>query len=219
MSVNEMNLMVGGENLTLNTRLLGALAVVGAPMLLIFFLFGSIDASATKTLTQQIVSLTGVLYIGGWICGAVGMRRLRATGDGTGGKIVFVIQITLLSFALLFSVMETCGYTYESGGLIYAVADAGYPLSHLFMIVVGIFVRRAKVWKGAASIAPFLVGFALPAFFALSAIGGMKIGGFGFGALTAIGLGIIGYTVYKQSYKLIFNRLSQNTFQNMHKYV
>jgi hypothetical protein len=210
MSVNEMNIALIGEKFTINNRLLGVFAMIGAPMLLLFFMFGTIDAAAPKTLRDQIISLTGVLYIGGWMAGAVGMRHMRAAGDTKGSKIVFVIQMILLSFALLFSVMEVCGYSYENGGLIFALADAGYPLSHLFMIVVGIFVLRAKVWEGFPRIAPLLVGLALPVFFALNASVGMKAGGFGFSALTTIGLGTIGYTIYKKSkvYSVFFSQLS-----------
>lgn len=199
MSVNEINLPVHREKFAASNRALGLLGMIGAPMLLIFFMFGNTDGSATKTLKDQIMSLAGVFYIGGWMMSAVGMRRLRATGSGLGGKIVFIIQITLLSFALLFSVMEVLGYNYENGGLIFSIADAAYPLSHLLMIVVGIFVLRAKVWNGSARFAPLVVGLGLPVFFALSLTVGAQIGGFGFSILTAIGLGIIGYTIYRQS--------------------
>ncbi|MET0753465.1 MAG: hypothetical protein ABWZ66_08835 [Pyrinomonadaceae bacterium] len=199
MLANEMELSLNPTKFTINSHILGAFAMFCAPMLLLFFMFGTIDSSAPKTFKDQLVSLTGVFYIGGWIAGAIGMRRLRATGDRLGSKIVFIIQIALLSFALLFSVMEVFGYSYENGGLLFAIADAGYPLSHLFMIVVGIFVLRAKVWRGLPRIAPFLVGFALPAFSGLSLIVGTGVGGFGFGLLTATGLGIIGYTVFRQS--------------------
>jgi len=199
MSVNEMNLPVHQENFAVGNRVLGLLGMIGAPMLLIFFMFGNTDAGAAKTLKDQIMCLTGVFYMGFWMMSAVGMRRLRATGDGFGSKIVFIIQITLLGFALLFSVMEVFGYSYNNGGLLFAIADAAYPLSHLFMLVVGTLVLRAKVWNGLAKFAPFIVGFALPIFFALLPIAGMQIAGFACGALMAAGLMTIGYTVYRQS--------------------
>jgi hypothetical protein len=207
MFTNKLALPLQNESFTVNNRLLGTLAIISAPMMLLFFMFGNMDGNAPKMWKDQLLSLTGILYIGGWLAGAVGMRRLRVTGDGRAAKIVFIIQITLLSFALLFSVMETCGYNYENGGLLFSVADAGYPLSHLFMIVVGVFVKRTKIWKGMQANAPFLVGLALPLFLVLSMVIGTKIGGFGFGCLTAIGLAIIGYTVYKRSriYNLIFS--------------
>jgi hypothetical protein len=115
-----------------------------------------------------------------------------------GGKIVFVIQITLLSCALLYSVMEVFGYSYQNGGLIFAIADAGYPLSHLFMNVVGIFVVRAKIWRGLPKFAPFTVGIALPVTMALFAIGYINIAGVFFGIMTTVGLGAIAFTIYRR---------------------
>jgi hypothetical protein len=202
MSVNEMSLPVRREKFSVSNRFLGLLGMIGAPMLFIFFIFGNIDAGAPKTLKDQIMSLTGVFYMGGWMMSAIAMRRLRVTGDGLGGKIVFIIQITLLSCALVFSVMEAFGYSFENGGLIYAVADAGYPLSHLFMNVVGIFVVRAKIWRGLPRYAPFIVGIALPVTLALMASGFVIVTGIFFGGMTTIGLGTIAYTVYRQSKKL-----------------
>jgi len=199
MSVNEINLPIRQENLAVGNRVLGLLGIIGAPMMLIFFMFGNMDGSAPKTPEERLMCMTGVFYMGGWICSAVGMRRLRATGDRLGGKIVFIIQITLLSFALLFSVMEVGGYDFRNGGLLFALADAGYPLSHLFMNVVGIFVVRAKVWQGLPKFAPFLVGITLPVTLALMAIGYVNVAGFFFGGMTTSGLAIIGYTVCRQA--------------------
>ena len=199
MSVNEMNIAFGRESFAISNRILGLLGMIGAPMLLLFFIFGNTDGGASKTLSERLWALTGVMYMAGWLCAAVGVRRLRATGDGTGAKIIFIIQITLLTFALVFSLMEVGGYNYQNGGIIFAAADAGYPLSHLFMNVVGIFVVRAKVWQGFPKFAPFLVGIALPVTLALMALGYVTAAGVLFGSLTTTGLGAIGYEVYKKS--------------------
>lgn len=198
MSVNKIEISLPADAAALNRRL-GILAVAGAPMLLIFFMFGNPDGAAAKTLQDRIFAVTGVFYIGGWLCGAIGMRRRRATGNGFGAKAAFIIQLALLGCALLFSLLETAGFNYENGGWLFAVADAGYPLSHLFMIVVGVLVWRARVWSGLAQVAPLLVGFALPVFFALSGGAGTAAAGFGFGLLTAVGLGTIGWQIIKSA--------------------
>jgi hypothetical protein len=199
MPVNEMSLPVGREKFAVSTRFLGLAGMIGAPMMLIFFILGNTDAGAPKTLKDQIIGLTGVFYMCGWLLSAIGMRRLRATGDRPVAKIVFIVQVTLLSFALLFSVMEVFGYSFQNGGLIFAIADAGYPLSHLFMNVVGIFVLRAKVWQGLPKFAPFMVGITLPVTLGLMALGSAVAAGIFFGAMTTIGLGAIGCKVYRQS--------------------
>lgn len=200
MSVNELNLpLPARENSFFGNRPLGILAMVGAPMLLLFFIFGNADASAAKTSEERLICLAGVLYIGGWICGATGMRRLKATGNGLGAKIVFIIQITLLSFALVFSAMEVGGYNFRNGGLIFSIADLGYPFSHLFMNVVAVLVLRAKIWKGLPKFAPFIVGIALPITLALMALGNANFAAILFGTMTGTGLGIIGWAVYRES--------------------
>lgn len=76
MSVNEMSLPARREKFAFGNRLLGLLGLIGAPMMLIFFIFGNLDAAAPKTLKDQIMCLTGVFYMGGWMMSAVGMRRL-----------------------------------------------------------------------------------------------------------------------------------------------
>ena len=85
MSVNELDLpLAARENAFFGHRQLGMLAMIGAPMLFIFFMFGNMDAGAQKTLQERLMCLTRVLYMGGWLCGAIGMRRLRETGKGVG---------------------------------------------------------------------------------------------------------------------------------------
>lgn len=180
-----------------NGWLLGSLALFGAPMLLVSFLLGATDSEAPKTLRDQLLSLTGFFYIFGWMAGAVGMRQLRATGRWVGSKIVFVIQMIFLSLALVFSAMEVMGYSRGNGGLLFTITDLAYPLSHLFMIIVGIFTVRAGVWRGVAKIAPFIVGLALPITMGLGRVTGAKAGIILFGVLTALGLGIIGLNVFR----------------------
>lgn len=199
MSTNQLELTADLKTGAIDNRIFGLLGIIGAPMLLLQFLLGNRGMNAEGGDANAWIALLGVLYIGGWICGAIGMFRWRVYGEGKGSKVVFVIQMILLLLALMFSVFETFGATYENGGILFAVFDAGYPLSHLFMIVVGIFTIRAGKWKRFSKFAPLLVGIALPLTFALMPLFGMNVGIFTFGGLTAIGLGIIGYTILRES--------------------
>jgi hypothetical protein len=137
------------------------------------------------------------LYIGSWIAGAIGMRRQRVTGDSTGSKIAFIVQMIGLTLALLFSVQQLVGINHEVSGWFFAATDIAYPFSHVFMLVVAVFVWRAGVWHGAGRLAPWLVGLALPLFFTLVSLIGIAAGSVGFASLTALGLGTIGYTIYQ----------------------
>ena len=198
MAANQLELVADSKTVALNNRIFGLLALVGAPMLLLQFLLGTGGMNAEGGERNAWIAMLGVLYVGGWMFGAIGAFRERAYGEGKGSKIVFVLQIVLLSLALMFSVFETFGATYENGGVLFAVFDAAYPLSHLFMIVVGIFVLRARSWRGFSKFAPFVAGFALPLTLGLMPVFGVKIGVVTFGALTATGLGTIGLTVFRK---------------------
>lgn len=198
MSVGEMILPVEKREIGVN-KILGLLAIVCAPMLLAQFFLGVVWKNAAYEKYSPAVAALGVLYIAGWICGAVGMFRRKIYGETKTAKIVFAIQITFLHLALMFSVQETLGISYENGGgWFFFACDMGYPASHLFMIVVGIFTIRAKNWTGFAKYAPFFVGAALPATMAtgwlLGMIGGMLL----FGALTTIGFATIGIKLFRK---------------------
>jgi hypothetical protein len=194
MSVNQIEIPINEVNVSIINRCLGMLCLIGAPMLLVQFILNPGGVSNTAG-----IAFLGVLYMGGWLAGAVGMRRLRVTGNGNGSKIIFIIQALGLFLATMFSVLETSGYNHENGGLIFVMTDLAYPFSHLFMIVVGSFTLRAGVWNGFSKFAPLLVGVALPLTLALASLVGMQIGTLFFGGLTTIGLSIIGYTIIKQS--------------------
>lgn len=197
MAVNEMNLPVVRERVLRFDRLLGLAAIICAPTLLLQFFFGGETGDSNSANSNPLIALLGVLYIGGWICGAIGLFQNKVYGATKSAKIVFIAQMVFLALALMFSIQETLGVSYENGGsLFFGICDAGYPLSHLFMIVVGIFVLRAKVWTNWTRFAPFLVGAALPLTLALMPFLGMGVGVFSFAGLTTLGLGAIGYSVF-----------------------
>lgn len=199
MSVNEINLNVARKDAVNINRGLGIAAIIGAPMLLFQFVYSVQFPDPQAPPANFWVALLGVFYIGGWICGAVVMYRQKIYGDTLAGKVVFTIQMIFLTLAFLFSVQDTYGINYDNGGgIFFGICDAGYPLSHLFMIFVGIFTIRAKKWQGLARFAPLLVGFSLLLTFALGAICGMSVGIILFGALTTIGLGTIGWKIFKK---------------------
>lgn len=182
-----------------SVKLLGGIALIGAPMLLLSFLLGATDSDKPKTITDQLISITGVLYMIGWIAGAIGMRELRLIGQGIGSKVVFVVQVALLGMGLIFSVMETMGYSTVNGGLVFKITDVGYPLGHLWMIVVGITVLLAKTWSGPSKFAPLLVGVALPVSVLLGIRTGSGVGLILFGIMTMVGFGIIGFTLIRRA--------------------
>jgi hypothetical protein len=98
-----------------------------------------------------------MFYIIGWTALTVGMRRLRATGDGAGARVLFIVQLYGLTmafcsarrfFRVRFSRSRTRLYFSKS-------PTSFFPFSHLLMLVVGIFVVRAGIWRGSINLPRF----------------------------------------------------------------
>lgn len=170
-------------------RLLGTIGMLGAPMLFLSGLLFTLGDSPAALAT----SVMGMLYLIGWAASAVGMRQLRVTGAGALGKTVFIVQLVGLSLALVFNVLEIARANPET--LLFRVTDLAWPVSHIFMLVVGALVLATRVWRGWRSWTPILCGLALPLFFAARPLLGGEVGGFIFGFLTMVTFMLLGYAV------------------------
>ncbi len=139
----------------MNNRLLGTIAMVCAPALLIegLLLWGQENA--------LITGIVSMVFMAGWICSNVGMQRMRAAGTGKWGHGVLVVQLVGLVLAFLFGLFEATGLLGRDS-LIFNVTDAAWPLSMLWMLVVGITVIRAKRLSGWQRLVPLLCPFWLP---------------------------------------------------------
>jgi hypothetical protein len=195
MAVEQMNLSVSRQGAFQNTHLLGTLGMIASPMLFMegmLYAFGYGDSP-----NARFIPLLGIIYLAGWACSLAGMRQLRATGHGTLPRVIFILQLLGLFLAFLFNVQEMTGANPDSA--FFRITDLAWPASHVFMLVVGLLVLKAKVWRGWRSVVPFLCGLALPAFFAASAVVGRGVAGFLFGILTAAAFMLLGYAVRTSS--------------------
>lgn len=179
---------------TFGPRLLGTLGIIAAPMMAAvgfyhFFLQVPLGQST------QAEGLLGLIYISGWMCTAAGMRWLGVTGTGTASTVAFVLQMFGLTLAAVFSLQEIFRFGILESGALLNVTDAAWPLSHLFMLVIGGLVLKAGIWKDWRRLAPFICGLALPSFFISMAIGVPAVGFVLFPVLTAIGFSMLGYAV------------------------
>ena len=198
MAVNEMELVIDESDDSVTNRLLGIIGIIGAPMLFVEMLTRALMSQPEK-LNTQVVGILGIFYIGGWIATAIGMRRMRTTGNSPASKIVFVIQIVGLVLAFLYSVQETLRITDKVNSLFFTVTDFAYPFSHAFMFIVGVLVWRTQILKGFAKFAPFFVALMLPLFFALSAFGSSALVPVIASGLAATGFVIISLAVFKRN--------------------
>lgn len=195
MSTNELAVPAPRSGVLVTNRVLGTLGMLAGPMMLAeMLIFGF-----TQHGSNHLIGVLGTVYVAGWICSAVGMRRARVTGDGALGKGAFVVQIAGLLLAFLWSVQEIVYSGADRSGIFYGVTDAAWPLSHLFMLVVGALTLRAGVWKGWRRFAPLVVGLALPAGIAAASAVGQQAMGIAFGSMTAVGFLALGYAVRAES--------------------
>ena len=64
----------------MSNRVLGTIAMICAPALLI-------EALILRGQENSVVTgIASMVFMAGWICSNMGMRRMRATGTGTWGR-------------------------------------------------------------------------------------------------------------------------------------
>lgn len=139
-----------------------------------------------------ITGVAGMVFMAGWICANTGMRRTQAAGTGKWGRAVLLVQLVGLILASAFGFFEAAGLL--EGSIVFAVTDAAWPLSMLWMLVVGITVISAKRLRGWHRFVPVLCPFWL-----LLAMGGSaafgEAGGFLGLAYSAVLWTLLGYVV------------------------
>ena len=171
----------------MNDRLLGTIAMICASALLIegLLLRGQENASIT--------GVASMVFMGGWIYTNIGMWRMRATGTGKWAHAVLLIQLVGLVLAFIFGFLESTGLLGRES-IIFSITDAAWPLSMLWMIVVGITVVRAKELSGWRRFVPLLcplwLAIAIVGDIAFGAVGGVS--GVGYAAVL---WALLGYVV------------------------
>lgn len=175
----------------MNNRILGVIALLGSPMLLIEYALYRFEQHDTT----QLVAVLSLLYTIGWICSMIGMYRLRATGHHLIGRGIIAVQIVLLALAALWALLYIPDATPNQGSIFYQVTDVAWPLSHVFMLVTGIAAAVAGVFKGWHRYAALLAGLSLIGSILVSLIAGETAGSVWFAVVTALGFGLLGYAV------------------------
>ncbi|HEY8563527.1 MAG TPA: hypothetical protein VIL74_24325 [Pyrinomonadaceae bacterium] len=194
MSVQEMVLQNSSDGSLLTNRTLGIVGMVLSPMLYFGWFFHAAQPDQPPAYPFW-ASLGGFLYLLGAMASATGMRNSRVTGSGTGAKILYVVQMIGLFLAMWFDILEFAAPQLRDTGIFF-ITDLAYPFSHMLMIIVGVAVVRAGVWRGWRRVPAFLVGLALPSFFGLWSLVGRENGGFIFPLFVTVGFFTLGLAVY-----------------------
>jgi hypothetical protein len=153
----------------MNNRLLGTIAIICAPALLIEELLLQGQENAL------ITGIASMVFMAGWICSNIGMWRMRATGTGKWGRAVLLVQLVGLVLAFMFGLLEATGLLGRES-MVSNVTDAAWPLSMLWMIVVGVTVIAAKRLSGWQRFVPLLCPLWLPIAITLSIAFGDTLG-------------------------------------------
>lgn len=94
----------------------------------------------------------------------------NATGDGRWGRAVLSVQTVLVLLAIGWTVPHLFEPNMNDEGIIVAL-DAAWPLSMLWLIVVGATVARAHRWTGSMRWAPLVASLWFPVTILASAAG------------------------------------------------
>ena len=138
-------------------KLLGILALFGAPWL---FIGTTMEQRMPHLSDSWFTGVWGILFIGGWMCAAVALKRFHATGHTTFGKILITSLLISLSIANISNVIQIVVERDKPSYFMYF--DVFWPLSNVIMLIVGIMVIVARRYQGWKRYIPLVTGLWLP---------------------------------------------------------
>lgn len=140
----------------LNVKILGIIAIIGAPWEMIDFIDNGLYDRFVLTSASGIRNF---IFMTGWICAVLALYRLHQPLS-RGQKMVFWIQLILLLLANIWNVFEIFDpFTHSP---IFSVLDAAWPFAGLFMIVTAIVIIRINKLKGWKRYLPLLASLWFP---------------------------------------------------------
>ncbi len=87
----------------MSNQLLGILALIGSPWL---FSGTYLEQRNPHLSDSWFTGAWGILFISGWMCAAIALRRIRATGNSSFGKILLIVLLISLSIANVSNVIQ-----------------------------------------------------------------------------------------------------------------
>lgn len=136
------------------------MALIGAPFLCINTYIHVPDPNAHVYVTDSLSGFFDLLYISGWLCSIIGLRRIGAMGRDRFGRIITALSLGSLTLANIWNVYEMILPDHNT--ILYHALDSFWPISNVVMIGVGIAVIRAKKLNGWKRYVPLMCGLWLP---------------------------------------------------------
>ncbi|RAK62931.1 hypothetical protein [Hymenobacter edaphi] len=140
-----------------------------------------------------IGDVAGGLFLLGWLCSAVGMRRLRVLGPGVVARGLSALQIILLGLAACQQLFDAT--TGRLDTWYYFVCDMAWPGSMVMMLITGALVWRAGVWADWRHFVPALCGLTLPLALLTQVLVGELAAGIVFGGYSGVLWALLGLAV------------------------
>ena len=161
------------------TRVLGLFGLLGSPGLLATWLVGGFD----NPHPPRAAVIGQLVFLIGWFCSVVALRRLHAAGHGR-GRHLLTVQLAGVALASTQEFQDLVLEPTGRIGLLYNIADAAWPVSVLLMIVTGRAIWRAGVLTGWRRFPAIACGLALPLSAAIGFVAGGPAVGPAFGLFT-----------------------------------
>src|SRR5688572_631113 len=141
----------------MSNRVLGIFAPIGSPWL---FIGMYLEQRNPRLLDSWFTGVWGLIFISGWICSVIALRRLKATGNSSFGKILLIVLLIILSLANVSNVIQVI--VEKDKPPYFMVLDMCWPLSNVIMLITGIMVIIAKGLPGWRRWIPLATGLWFP---------------------------------------------------------
>ena len=141
----------------MSNRLLGILALIGSPWL---FIGTYLEGKMPHLSDSWFTGVWGILFISGWICAVIALKRLRATGSSAFGKIILLILLLSLFIANVSNVIQI--FVERDKPSYFIFFDLFWPFSNVLMLIAGITVLAIKGLPGWKRYIPLATGLWFP---------------------------------------------------------
>lgn len=193
----------------MNNRTLGAVAMFCAPAMLAELL---IDPQGERSV---LIGIASMVFMLGSFASHIGLWRIAATGGRWYGRAPLLIQLVLVALAFLVGLIEATGMLRDENAFFIAL-DSSWPLSMIWMIVVGISALVARRLPMPHRLVPILCGACLPVGILVSVVANVPLDGqlssIVFFSMLAVFWALLGYVVMQSEGLRVPQGTPQPTF-------
>jgi len=136
------------------------MALTGAPFLLIDLYVNGSGVGGAEYQHTSWSGFFGLIYMIGWSCSMLALIKRNANSTKRIIRTLGFVQLGLLTLANFWNIYEIISP--GANTLLFNVLDLFWPLSNLFMLVLGIAVWRTSALEGWNKFAPLTAGLWLP---------------------------------------------------------